>query len=129
MYHTMIITRDGYNMLKEELDYLWLIKRPLITEKVAWAASLGDRSENADYQYNKRLLRHIDSRVRYLKVTMSNIKVADYRPEQEGTVYIGACHKGELLVKRYLFSGDRQAVRRQAANAALRLGLEVLSTE
>ena len=46
-----------------------------------------------------------------------------------GTVYIGACHKGELLVKRYLFSGDRQAVRRQAANAALRLGLEVLSTE
>lgn len=86
----MIITRDGYNMLKEELDYLWLIKRPLITEKVAWAASLGDRSENADYQYNKRLLRHIDSRVRYLKVTMSNIKVADYRPEQEGTVYIGA---------------------------------------
>lgn len=40
MYHTMIITRDGYNMLKEELDYLWLIKRPLITEKVAWAASL-----------------------------------------------------------------------------------------
>ena len=46
-----------------------------------------------------------------------------------GTVYIGACHKGELLVKRYLFSGDRQAVRRQAANAALRLGLEVLSAE
>ena len=46
-----------------------------------------------------------------------------------GTVYIGACHKGELLVKRYLFSGDRQAVRKQAANAALRLGLEVLSTE
>ena len=90
MYHTMIITRDGYNMLKEELDYLWLIKRPLITEKVAWAASLGDRSENADYQYNKRLLRHIDSRVRYLKITMSNIKVADYRPDQEGTVYIGA---------------------------------------
>lgn len=63
---------------------------PLITEKVAWAASLGDRSENADYQYNKRLLRHIDSRVRYLKITMSNIKVADYRPDQEGTVYIGA---------------------------------------
>ena len=51
-----------------------------------------------------------------------------------GLVYIACylqddCHKGELLVKRYLFSGDRQAVRRQAANAALRLGLEVLSAE
>ena len=46
---TMIVTRDGYNKLKKEFDYLRLTLRPDITEKVSWAASLGDRSENADY--------------------------------------------------------------------------------
>ena len=45
------ITREGYDLLHQELDYLWLEKRPDVTQKVSWAASLGDRSENADYQY------------------------------------------------------------------------------
>ena len=45
------ITAQGYELLKKELDYLWLEKRPDVTAKVSWAASLGDRSENADYQY------------------------------------------------------------------------------
>ena len=45
---TCLITRDGYEALKKELDYLWREHRPEITQKVAWAASLGDRSENAD---------------------------------------------------------------------------------
>ena len=48
---TCLITRDGYEALKKELDYLWREHRPEITQKVAWAASLGDRSENADYHY------------------------------------------------------------------------------
>ena len=56
-----------YLALKDELDYLWREKRPDVTRKVSWAASLGDRSENADYQYNKKLLREIDRRVRYLR--------------------------------------------------------------
>ena len=62
------ITPQGYELLKKELDYLWLEKRPDVTAKVSWAASLGDRSENADYQYNKRLLAQIDRRIRYLRV-------------------------------------------------------------
>lgn len=49
--------------------------------------------------------------------------------EPVGTVYIGSCHKGTLLVEKYLFSGDRQAIRRQATNAALRLGLKALRSE
>ena len=44
-----LITRDGFEALKKELDYLWRKHRPEITRKVQWAASLGDRSENADY--------------------------------------------------------------------------------
>lgn len=51
---TPLITREGYEKLKKELDYLWREERPEVTKKVTWAASLGDRSENADYQYNKK---------------------------------------------------------------------------
>ena len=85
---TDLITRDGYNKLKEELDYLWREYRPEITKKVTWAASLGDRSENADYKENKRLLRQIDSRVRYLRKRLEVLKVVDYSPEQEGRVFL-----------------------------------------
>ena len=52
---TPIITRSGYQKLQKEHDYLWREERPTVTKKVTWAASLGDRSENADYQYNKKL--------------------------------------------------------------------------
>lgn len=71
---TKLITRAGYNKLKQELDYLWKEQRPEITQKVSWAASLGDRSENADYTYNKRLLRQIDRRVRFLSKLLPELK-------------------------------------------------------
>ena len=64
---SQIITAEGMEKLKEELQYLWKVERPDITKKVTWAASLGDRSENADYHYNKKRLREIDSRLMYLR--------------------------------------------------------------
>ena len=57
---------------------------------MSWAASLGDRSENADYQYNKRLLRQIDRRVRYLRKRIPDLKIVDYSPVQDGKVFFGA---------------------------------------
>jgi len=87
---TNISTREGHSALKQELDHLWRVYRPEITQKVAWAASLGDRSENADYQYNKKLLRAIDRRVRYLRKRLEDMRVVDYSPEQEGRVFFGA---------------------------------------
>lgn len=87
---TAIITRQGFEALKKELDFLWREERPEITKKVTWAASLGDRSENADYQYNKKRLREIDRRVRYLRKSIERLKVVDYSPEQEGKVFFSA---------------------------------------
>ncbi|EHU6506650.1 transcription elongation factor GreB [Vibrio cholerae] len=87
---TKLTTRAGYNKLKQELDYLWKEQRPEITQKVSWAASLGDRSENADYTYNKRLLRQIDRRVRFLSKLLPELKIVDYSPQQEGKVFFGA---------------------------------------
>ncbi len=54
------------------------------------AAAQGDRSENADYQYNKKRLREIDWRVRYLRKTLENSKVVGYSVQQEGRVFFGA---------------------------------------
>lgn len=85
-----LITREGYQALKAELDQLWRIERPEVTKKVSWAAALGDRSENADYQYNKKRLREIDRRVRYLSKCIENSQIVDYSPQQEGKVYFGA---------------------------------------
>lgn len=87
---TPLVTRKGYLKLKQELDQLWREERPEITRKVTWAASLGDRSENADYQYNKKKLREIDRRVRYLRKCLEHLKVVDYNPQQEGKVFFGA---------------------------------------
>ncbi len=85
-----LLTRLGSERLKAELDELWFVERPEVTKKVTWAASLGDRSENADYQYNKKRLREIDRRVRYLRKTLERCRVIDHAPEQNGRVFFGA---------------------------------------
>ncbi|MCH1413736.1 MAG: transcription elongation factor GreB, partial [Glaciecola sp.] len=85
-----LITPNGYRLLKEEEDYLWRVERHEITKKVTWAAGLGDRSDNADYQTNKRRLRQIHSRVRFLRKRMEALTVVSPSPEQVGKVYFGA---------------------------------------
>ena len=87
---TKLITPEGYKKLNDEHDDLWLKQRPEITKIVTWAASLGDRSENADYQYNKRKLREIDRRVRYLRKLLPDLKIVYYSPQQDGKVFFGA---------------------------------------
>jgi transcription elongation factor GreB len=87
---SQLITPEGFEKLKAELDHLWRVERPETTKKVSWAASLGDRSENADYHYNKKRLREIDSRVRYLRKCIDDFKVIQYHPSQDGKVAFGA---------------------------------------
>src|SRR5690554_1884480 len=87
---TNLISRAGYELLQQELDHLWRVERRETTEKVAWAASLGDRSENADYKYNKQKLRQIDKRIRFLQKRLEQLKIVDYSPQQEGKVFFGA---------------------------------------
>ncbi|WP_339899808.1 transcription elongation factor GreB [uncultured Gilvimarinus sp.] len=85
-----VITPEGFAELKQELDHLWRKERPEITKLVQWAASLGDRSDNADYQYNKKRLREIDRRVRFLRKRIEALRVVEYNPVQEGKAYFGA---------------------------------------
>ncbi|MEQ1761088.1 MAG: transcription elongation factor GreB [Vicinamibacterales bacterium] len=71
------ITPDGLVRLREELRFLLVRERPAVTQVVAWAASNGDRSENADYQYGKRRLRQIDRRIRFLTKRIDAAEVVD----------------------------------------------------
>ncbi|WP_258868039.1 hypothetical protein [Alkalilimnicola ehrlichii] len=59
------ITPEGAERLREELNYLWKVKRPQVTQAVSEAAAMGDRSENAEYIYGKKQLREIDRRIRF----------------------------------------------------------------
>jgi transcription elongation factor GreB len=71
------ITPEGLARIRAEYEELFGIERPKIVETVSWAASLGDRSENADYIYGKRRLREIDSRLGHLAKIMKQAKVVD----------------------------------------------------
>jgi transcription elongation factor GreB len=88
------ITPGGLARLRDEHRFLLTRERPAVTKVVAWAASNGDRSENADYQYNKRRLRQIDGRIRFLMKRIDAAEVVDPEAERNGRaashVFFGA---------------------------------------
>jgi transcription elongation factor GreB len=71
------ITPEGFARIRAEYDELFGVERPKVVEIVSWAASLGDRSENADYQYGKKRLREIDGRLSHLARIMKAAKIVD----------------------------------------------------
>ena len=78
------ITPRGLQRLKDEHRFLLTRERPAVTKVVAWAASNGDRSENADYQYGKRRLRQIDGRIRFLTKRIDAAEVVDPETPRTG---------------------------------------------
>lgn len=87
---TALITPEGEAKLRAELHELWHVKRPKITQSVSEAAAQGDRSENAEYTYGKKMLREIDSRVRFLTKRLESLKVIDQAPSDQSKVYFAA---------------------------------------
>lgn len=84
------ITPEGAQRIRDEIEELWKVERPIVTRAVTAAAALGDRSENADYHYGKKRLRQIDSRVRYLSKRLDDLVVVQPREHDDGRVYFGA---------------------------------------
>src|SRR5689334_22955184 len=84
------ITPVGAQRLKDELDHLWRVLRPQVTQAVQEAAAQGDRSENAEYIYGKRQLREIDRRVRFLRQRLDGMVVVDQPPSDPSRVFFGA---------------------------------------
>jgi len=84
------ITPEGAQRLRDELNHLWTVERPRVTQEVADAAAHGDRSENAEYIYGKKRLREIDRRVRFLSTRLDEIVVVEPRAPADGSVRFGA---------------------------------------
>jgi len=85
------ITPAGFQRLKDEALHLLDKERPDLVKVVAWAASNGDRSENADYIYGKRRLREIDRRIRFLTKRIEAAEVIDPTArEHTDQVFFGA---------------------------------------
>ena len=84
------ITPAGYARLKAELKHLVEAERPEVVKTVAWAAALGDRSENADYLYGKKRLREIDRRTRFLIKRLEAAEIVDSAGRDTDQVFFGA---------------------------------------
>lgn len=84
------ITQRGFDRLKAEVHELLTVERPKMVETVAWAASNGDRSENADYQYGKKRLREIDRRIRFLQKRMDIAEIVHPDKQSGDKVLFGA---------------------------------------
>ncbi len=84
------ITPEGAARLRDELDYLWRVKRPQVTQAVSEAAAQGDRSENAEYIYGKKQLREIDRRIRFLQKRLDALVIVDRAPTDTSRIYFGA---------------------------------------
>jgi transcription elongation factor GreB len=114
---TAIITRAGYERLREEFNELWKVRRPEVVRALSDAAAEGDRSENAEYIYRKKQLGEIDRRVRYLGKRLESLKVAGDRPSDPSAIYFGArfelenADSGELLRYRIVGPDETDAAR------------------
>jgi transcription elongation factor GreB len=84
------ITPEGARRLNEELDELWKVERPRVTQAVSEAAAQGDRSENAEYTYGKKRLREIDRRVRFLRKRLDGMVIVSQPPSNPKRVFFGA---------------------------------------
>jgi transcription elongation factor GreB len=84
------ITPEGERVLRDEFERLWREERPRVTQQVADAAALGDRSENAEYIYGKKRLREIDGRLHFLGKRLDELVVVRDPPADDGKAYFGA---------------------------------------
>lgn len=102
---TNLITPEGYQALEDERNYLWKIRHPELAQKVQEAAAQGDRSENADYTYNKQLLNKTLGRIRFLDKRLDALTVVDQKPEDQARIFFSAQvelehEDGELMTLR-----------------------------
>jgi len=114
---TALITREGHDRMKSELDDLWRVRRPEVVKALAAAAAEGDRSENAEYTYRKKQLGEIDRRVRYLSKRLEALRVVDAAPSDRDAVFFGAevtlenIGNGELALYRIVGPDETDAQR------------------
>lgn len=87
---TNLITPQGYDALQQERDFLWKVRHPELAQKVKEAAAQGDRSENADYTYNKQLLNKTLGRIRFLDKRLDALTIVADKPTDQSKIFFSA---------------------------------------
>jgi transcription elongation factor GreA len=72
-----LITKEGYEKLKNELENLLKVKRPEIAKRIEIAKELGDLSENAEYHEAKDSQAFNDGRIMEIQAILKNVKIVD----------------------------------------------------
>ena len=85
-----LLTEQGYQELKDELDHLINVKRPENIKAIKDARSLGDLSENADYDAARNEQAEIEGRIKQLEKLLENVEIIDMANQDKGTVGIGS---------------------------------------
>ena len=89
MDHTYL-TREGYEKLRKELNYLKKTKRKQISKQLAHARSLGDLRENAEYDAAKQAQALLEKRISELEQNLSKAKILDEEKIDKNKAFLGA---------------------------------------
>jgi transcription elongation factor GreB len=126
------ITPNGFSKLRAEVDLLLKVERPKVVETVAWAASNGDRSENADYIYGKRRLREIDKRLRFLQKRLDAAEVVTPELQSGERVLFGATvavrNENDELKTYHIIGSDETDIARGRISWSSPIGSALLQT-
>jgi transcription elongation factor GreA len=93
-----IISQDGYDKLKHELEHLTKVKRREIAERIQSAKDLGDLSENAEYADAKEAQAFNEGRIAEIEATLKNATVVTNGKEKNeigmGSVFTANSQNG-----------------------------------
>jgi transcription elongation factor GreA len=86
----VILTREGYDKLVEELTFLKTKKRREVANQLEFARSLGDLRENAEYETAKEAKHQLEIRIAELEHKLGRAQIVDPRDLPEGKAFLGA---------------------------------------
>lgn len=84
-----LLTEQGYQELKDELDHLINVRRPENIKAIKDARSLGDLSENADYDAARNEQAELEGRIKQLEKILENVEIIDSLKQDKGIVNVG----------------------------------------
>jgi transcription elongation factor GreA len=73
--HDSFLTQEKFEELKKELEHLKTVRRKEVAESLEYARSLGDISENAEYQEARDMQAAIEERIQYLEKVIKEVKI------------------------------------------------------
>lgn len=105
------LTKEKYEELKNELHFLTNVRRKEIADELEYAKSLGDLSENAEYNEARENQALTEGRIRRLEQILKNVEIVSY--QKSDNVQVGAkvtvCKEGEKEKREFTIVGSEEA--------------------